>query len=332
MQLQLKRRDFAVQGPRRNEVSLFNRLINSVIEPFTFANGFSPVPAPIFQDFPNERQLWSLDCLRHDLHQWSLHDQHNRDINSIIRALQLGNLYGLLNIPVYMDLSLTSTTLLMNCNGGTSIVFCTVWAIGTCRCIPTGVSTDLWDFHSLLRGPLMDFILGCGLRQFHQLLDHLWHRNIKNLLHGTLQDSRPAWNLGPSENLFDNLWQAFLSLLKLLKISAICCMRSCLLMLLISFLGFLCSYVCLSRCWANESVEDGGALVCPRVLLGTWLAACSHNAAEHGRRILDVVVVALWRILVRRRDVAEFHSLWLTYSWISWLLQSMLLSLFLLFV
>ena len=37
----------------------------------------------------------------------------------------------------------TSTTSLMNCNGGTSIVFCIVWAMGTDRCIPTCVSSAL---------------------------------------------------------------------------------------------------------------------------------------------------------------------------------------------
>ena len=48
----------------------------------------------------------------------------------IISALQLGNLYGLLNIAVYMDLSLhhdrSVNDFVDNCNSGTSIV-CTVW-------------------------------------------------------------------------------------------------------------------------------------------------------------------------------------------------------------
>ena len=57
-------------------------------------------------DFLTERQLRDLGCLRHDVHQWRLHDQHNKDIDDIISALQLVNLCGLLNIAVHMDLSL----------------------------------------------------------------------------------------------------------------------------------------------------------------------------------------------------------------------------------
>ena len=37
----------------------------------------------------------------------------------------------------------------------------------------------------------------------------------------------------------------------------------------------------------NKSIEDGGAIACRRVLLGTLLAACRSNAAEDGD--LDVV-------------------------------------------
>ena len=37
-----------------------------------------------------------------------------------------------------------SLTLSVNCNGGTSTVFCTVWAMSTCRCIPTSMSPALF--------------------------------------------------------------------------------------------------------------------------------------------------------------------------------------------
>ena len=58
-------------------------------------------------DFLREQRLWHLNCLRHDLHPWDLHDQHNRDIDHlIISVLQLGNLDGLLNHPVHVGLSL----------------------------------------------------------------------------------------------------------------------------------------------------------------------------------------------------------------------------------
>ena len=52
-----------------------------------------------------KRQLWDLNCLYHDLHLWNLHDQHSRDITHLISESQLGNLHGLLNIPVHVDLS-----------------------------------------------------------------------------------------------------------------------------------------------------------------------------------------------------------------------------------
>ena len=38
-------------------------------------------------------------------------------------------------------------------------------------------------------GPSLDSVLGYGLRQFRQLLDHLQHRIIRNLLHGAVQVS-----------------------------------------------------------------------------------------------------------------------------------------------
>ena len=56
-------------------------------------------------------------------------------------------------------------------------------------------------------------------------------------------------------------------------------------------------------------MEDGSALVCRRVLLGTLLAACSHTAADHG--ILDVVVDALRGVLCRQPEVAEFLTVFL---------------------
>ena len=52
----------------------------------------------------------------------------------------------------------------------------------------------------------------------------------------------------------------------------------------------------------NESMEDGGTLICRRVLLGTFLAA-RNDTAEHG--VLEVVADALRRVLPRRCDVAE---------------------------
>ena len=57
-------------------------------------------------DFLDERQLWDLGCLRYDLLMWNLHDQHNRDIDHVNSVLQLGNLYGLPNLPVHAALSL----------------------------------------------------------------------------------------------------------------------------------------------------------------------------------------------------------------------------------
>ena len=42
-----------------------------------------------------------------DLLLWNLHDRHNRDIDHLITSVsQLGNFFGLLNIPVHKDLSL----------------------------------------------------------------------------------------------------------------------------------------------------------------------------------------------------------------------------------
>ena len=71
-------------------------------------------------------------------------------------------------------------------------------------------------------------------------------------------------------------------------------------------------------------MEEVGACVCRRVLLGTLPAARRNNAAEHG--LVDAVVHALRGVLLRRRDFAEFLFL------ARWLLQLMLSGLFLLFV
>ena len=51
-----------------------------------------------------------------------------------------------------------------------------------------------WTVNDLLHIPLLDSVVGHGLRQF--LLDHLRHRNIKNLLR----------HLGHFDHLLDNLW------------------------------------------------------------------------------------------------------------------------------
>ena len=57
-------------------------------------------------------------------------------------------------------------------------------------------------------GPSLDSVLGYGLRQLRQLLDHLQHRIIRNLLHCALQVSVLAGDLGYFEDLLDNLWHA----------------------------------------------------------------------------------------------------------------------------
>ena len=46
-----------------------------------------------------------------------------------------------------------------------------------------------WNVSDALRGPLLGSVFGYGLRQFHQLLDHLRHKDIRNLFHCTMQVS-----------------------------------------------------------------------------------------------------------------------------------------------
>ena len=54
----------------------------------------------------------------------------------------------------------------------------------------------------------------------------------------------------------------------------------------------------------NESMENGGPLVCRRVVLRPMPAPCRSNAAKHG--VLDVVADAFQGVVIRRCAFAGF--------------------------